>query len=288
MSRQRRTDCGFVPGFFYALFLMDCLHRRLLTNYRYRVELRPRAIAGEERAVRRQDDRVYPLAQREKEDMTSVSRRLNTIDGRLDLGGESEESEDLETESLEQMMRLRLLNDRSEAVNRLDNVQQLLLRWRNKCTVCWVASRPAHHGLRGCTDRLGCHAYKEVLEIERAIYFARELVCYRCGVPKIICDQWVESNAVDKNFKRSTILKGCAFPGLVLETMYGIKQARKDVWERWLERLVSKDILHTNPDGSCKERREPLVQHLCQEAKEEQVGRELSQLGSINLVWEFE
>jgi hypothetical protein len=68
--------------------------------------------------------------------------------------------------------------------------------------------------------------------VQREIKFPRMHVCFRCGLPRIVCDRWSDdgrARAYDEDGKERV----CQFYGVLVGVVYGIKHADPEAWDQW-------------------------------------------------------
>lgn len=111
-------------------------------------------------------------------------------------------------------------------------VRQRLEQWKGVCVICHQAGRASHHSISRCkqSDSKAAEAERQI--VQRQIVFVERVSCYKCGVPRVLCDRWT----ADGQFKRAG--EACQFFGVLIGVVYGIKHGYPEIWKDWLQRAI--------------------------------------------------
>ena len=109
--------------------------------------------------------------------------------------------------------------------------QRRLEQWKGRCVICYRAGRPSYHSISRCTEGDSGPAEAERARVQRSIRFAPNAGCYKCGVPRAICERWT----ADGQFRRDG--QSCQFFGILIGVVCGVKYGYPDVWGRWVEAM---------------------------------------------------
>ncbi|KAK0622116.1 hypothetical protein DIS24_g11379 [Lasiodiplodia hormozganensis] len=333
MSSQVETDRGYYPGFLKALDDLYGSYRHLLADQEYRAKLRPQKTRGLGAAalpprckggsIEFAADRLNARISAKKKRKHTIYDQLDDMKGPGDDGQDDKEDEHDDGKETEQgdsdfedseydypqemaskarelksagyilASELGFLHVLKPMHRRLTEIQHRLLRIRDVCMVCKAAGNPSGHSIHACVDETGRNAHEELLHAEKAIYCDRNLGCFRCGLPILICTRWevLDHNKTERldDFQTYQLLRlpgHCPFEGVVLEFIFGIKYGFEKIWDRWLNRLQAKGV-RISLDG--KDYMPNIIQYLGERKNDSGLGRDFSEgHGYSNLVWEFE
>jgi superfamily II DNA helicase RecQ len=113
-----------------------------------------------------------------------------------------------------------------------EEVRRRLERWKNVCVICRQAGRPSDHSISRCKGSDSTAADAERKIVQRQIVFAEKVSCYKCGVPRLLCDRWT----ADGQFMRAG--QACQFFGVLIGVVYGIKHGYPRIWKDWLQKAT--------------------------------------------------
>jgi hypothetical protein len=110
-------------------------------------------------------------------------------------------------------------------------VQQRLERWKGWCVVCHSAGRPSYHSISRCSEPSSQPAEAERKRVQRSIKFSPDVGCYKCAVPRVICDGWT----ADGQSRSGS--ESCQFFGISIGVVYGVKDGYPGIWGRWVDMI---------------------------------------------------
>ena len=64
--------------------------------------------------------------------------------------------------------------------------------------------------------------------MQRSIKYAANVVCYKCGVPKVVCQRWSADGRVPAERHAD-----CQYYGVLIGVVIGIKYGYPIAWEEW-------------------------------------------------------
>ena len=70
-----------------------------------------------------------------------------------------------------------------------DGLAQRLERWKGVCVMCRSRDQASTHSISRCGREHSRQAEEERRRMQRSIKYAANVVCYKCGVPKVICQR---------------------------------------------------------------------------------------------------
>ena len=109
-----------------------------------------------------------------------------------------------------------------------------LFQWKNVCVVCYQRGDASGHPISRCQHADGKRAECERKRAHREIRYPDMHVCFRCGVPRVMCDRWSNdgrARAYEANGKERV----CQFYGVLVGVIYGIKYGYPNVWRKWVK-----------------------------------------------------
>ena len=121
-------------------------------------------------------------------------------------------------------------------------VRQRLEGWKGVCVICHQAGRASHHSISRCKQSDSKAAETERQIVQRRIVFVGKVACYKCGVPRAMCDRWT----ADGQFMREG--EGCQFFGVLIGVVYGIKHGYPEIWKDWLRRVMGQTTERVDKD----------------------------------------
>lgn len=125
-----------------------------------------------------------------------------------------------------------------------EEVRRRLERWKGVCLICHQAGRASNHSISRCKQRDSEAAEAERQIVQRRIKFVNNVACYKCGIPRMLCDRWTP----DGQFMRGS--EGCQFFGVLIGVVYGIKHGYPEVWKDWLERTIGQTTENLDNDAA--------------------------------------
>ncbi|KAF9638362.1 hypothetical protein BFW01_g9259 [Lasiodiplodia theobromae] len=255
MSSQMKTDRDYYPGFLKALDDLYGSYRHLLADYEYRANLRPQKTRGLEATA------LPPWCKG-----GSVEFAVDRLNARISAKTERTRTiynqlDDMKGPGDDEKDDEEDDDGEEEEVSSFDDSE---------------------------------YDYpQEMASKADELKKARNLGCFRCGLPISICTRWEipdhnEPERLD-DFQMYQLLRlpgRCPFEGVVLEFIFGTKYGVEKIWDRWLNRLQAKRV-RTSPGG--KDSMPNIIQYLGERKNDNELGWDLARVcGYSNLVWEFE
>ena len=104
--------------------------------------------------------------------------------------------------------------------------------------------------------------------MQRSIRYAANVVCYKCGVPKVVCQRWSADGRVPAEEHAD-----CQYFGVLIGVVVGVKHGYPTLWEEWQRRMQRR--------GTDIERAGGIVRVLGSEAVGEEGGGERLQVLAV-------
>jgi hypothetical protein len=121
-----------------------------------------------------------------------------------------------------------------------EDLRERLNRWKHVCVMCHSRGKNSAHTINRCPLEDSMKAERERARVQRAIKFPQLQVCFKCGVPRLICERWSSDGRArihDEDGKGAE----CQFYGVLLGVVYGVKHAYPEVWKRWFD-IAKRDV----------------------------------------------
>jgi hypothetical protein len=80
-------------------------------------------------------------------------------------------------------------------------------------------------------------AEEERGKVQKTIRYPSNVVCYKCGVQRVICRRWSADGRVLAEDQ-----KNCQFYGILIGVVYGVKHGYGEIWDRWKERACKRGL----------------------------------------------
>lgn len=112
-------------------------------------------------------------------------------------------------------------------------MRERLHKWKNVCMLCQSRRWVSMHPISQCQHNHSRAANNERKLVQGSIRFPDSHVCFRCGVPRIICERWSEDGQA-RAFGPDGKEIECQFFGIMVAIVYSVKHAHRDVWDRWV------------------------------------------------------
>jgi hypothetical protein len=109
-----------------------------------------------------------------------------------------------------------------------------LKRWKNGCVVCHSQGKDSMQTINRCPSEDSVKAERERKHVQRAIKSPQSQVCFKCGVPRLICDRW-SSDGRARVYDEEKREVECQFYGVLSGVICGVKHAYPEIWKRWFE-----------------------------------------------------
>ena len=109
-----------------------------------------------------------------------------------------------------------------------------LQRWKNRCVVCHQQGRDSTHPVSRCREELGKKVERERQIVQRSIRYPSGQVCYRCGIPRTICEGWSGDGRV-REVREGGEQRACQFYGVLIGVVYAAKHGYPEIWQSWFE-----------------------------------------------------
>lgn len=139
---------------------------------------------------------------------------------------------------------------------------QRLEQWKGVCVPCRSYGISSTHSISRCEQKHSERAEEERRVMQRSIRYPGNVVCYKCGVPKVICQRWSADGRVPVDE-----YKDCQYFGILIGVVVGIKHAYVVVWNEWVGRMQRRGIEMMNT--------KEIVKVMGSEGEEETGGTEL-------------
>ena len=130
--------------------------------------------------------------------------------------------------SVPQVRRTQQVQDRALWQQRLE---RRLEEWKGICMMCHSRGRDSMHSISRCGHEESRRADEERGKVQKTIRYPSNVVCYKCGVPRVICRRWSADGRVVADGQQD-----CQFYGILIGVVYGIKYGYVRIWEEWKER----------------------------------------------------
>jgi superfamily II DNA helicase RecQ len=143
-----------------------------------------------------------------------------------------------------------------------EELLQRLERWKGICVMCRSRNQTSTHSISRCRQEHSQQAEEERRRMQRWIRYAANVVCYKCGVPKVVCQRWSADGRVPAGEHTD-----CQYFGVLIGVVVGIKHGYPGVWEEWQRRMVRR--------GANIEQVEETIKVLGSEAVGQEGGSEL-------------
>lgn len=119
-----------------------------------------------------------------------------------------------------------------------DGLRERLHQWKNVCALCRHHGQDSTHPISRCPHEHGRKAERERVLVQKGIQFPGMHVCYKCGVPRIICDRWSDDGRA-REYRPDGFERECQFFGVLIGVIYGIKFAHREAWDEWFRMAQS-------------------------------------------------
>jgi superfamily II DNA helicase RecQ len=116
-------------------------------------------------------------------------------------------------------------------------IQQRLERWKGRCVVCHQAGLNSWHSITKCSNPDSRAADAERKRVQRTVQFAKNAGCYKCGVPRTICQRWTAGG------RSRTGKEDCQFYGIIFGVVCGVKHRYPEIWEGYVERIRRRGVV---------------------------------------------
>lgn len=116
-----------------------------------------------------------------------------------------------------------------------EDLRERLNRWKNVCVMCHSRGKNSAHTINRCRLEDSMKAERERAHVQRTIKFPQSHVCFKCGVPRLMCERWSSDGRARVHDEDGKGV-GCQFYGVLLGVTYGVKHAYPEVWKRWSDK----------------------------------------------------
>jgi superfamily II DNA or RNA helicase len=116
-----------------------------------------------------------------------------------------------------------------------EDLRERLNRWKNVCVICHSRGKNNAHTINRCRLEDSMKAERERAHVQRTIKFPQSHVCFKCGVPRLMCERWSSDGRARVHDEDGKGV-GCQFYGVLLGVTYGVKHAYPEVWKRWSDK----------------------------------------------------
>jgi superfamily II DNA helicase RecQ len=136
--------------------------------------------------------------------------------------------------SVPQFRRKQQVQDRALWQERLE---RRLEEWKSVCVMCHARGRDSMHSISRCGHEESGIAEEERRKVQKTIRYPSNVVCYKCGVPRVVCRRWSADGRVVVDGQQD-----CQFYGILIGVVYGIKYGYVQVWDKWKERAWKRGL----------------------------------------------
>lgn len=121
---------------------------------------------------------------------------------------------------------------------------QRLEQWKGVCVPCRSCGISSTHSISRCEQEHSKRAEEERRAMQRSIRYPGNVVCYKCGVPKVICQRWSADGRVPVDE-----YKDCQYFGILIGVVIGIKHGYVQAWDEWIRHMAQRGVRMTNAEG---------------------------------------
>jgi hypothetical protein len=101
--------------------------------------------------------------------------------------------------------------------------------------MCHSRGENSGYTINRCRLEDSITAERERAHVQKTIKFPQSHVCFKCGVPRLICERW-SSDGRARVYDEDGKGVECQFYGVLLGVTYGVKHAYLQVWKRWFDK----------------------------------------------------
>jgi hypothetical protein len=103
--------------------------------------------------------------------------------------------------------------------------------------MCRSRNQASTHSISRCRQEHSSQAEKERRKMQRSIRYAANVVCYKCSVPKVVCQRWSADGRVPAEEHTD-----CQYFEVLIGVVVGIKHGYRVVWEEWQRQMVRRRV----------------------------------------------
>lgn len=118
-----------------------------------------------------------------------------------------------------------------------EELARRLERWKGICVMCRSRDQTSTHSISRCGREHSRQAEEERRGMQRSIKYAANVVCYKCGVPKVVCQRWSADGRVPAERHAD-----CQYYGVLIGVVIGIKYGYPIAWEEWQRRMQRRGV----------------------------------------------
>ena len=105
-----------------------------------------------------------------------------------------------------------------------ERLERRLEEWKGVCVMCHGRGQDSMHSISRCVHEGSRVAEEERGKVQKTIRYPSNVVCYKCGVPQVICRRWSADGRVLAEGQ-----KDCQFYGILIGVVYGVKHGYSDI-----------------------------------------------------------
>jgi len=105
-----------------------------------------------------------------------------------------------------------------------ERLERRLEEWEGICVMCHGHGQDSMHRIRRCVHEGSRVAEEERGKVQKTIRYPSNVVCYKCGVPRVICRRWSADGRVLAEGQ-----KDCQFYGILIRVVYGVKHGYSEI-----------------------------------------------------------
>ena len=118
-----------------------------------------------------------------------------------------------------------------------ERLERRLEEWKGICVMCRGRGQDSMHSISRCTHEESRMAEEERRQVQKTIRYPSNVVCYKCGVPRVICRRWSADGQVLAEGQQD-----CQFYGILIGVVYGVKHGYGEIWKGWKERACRRGL----------------------------------------------
>lgn len=118
-----------------------------------------------------------------------------------------------------------------------ERLERRLEEWKGICVMCHGRGQDSMHSISRCVHEGSRAAEEERRKVQKTIRYPSNVVCYKCGVPRVICRRWSADGRVLAEGE-----KDCQFYGILIGVVCGIKHGYSEIWAKWKERACRRGL----------------------------------------------
>ena len=106
-----------------------------------------------------------------------------------------------------------------------EDLRERLNRRKNVCVMCHGRGENSVHTINRCPlEEESMKVERERAHVQKRIKLPQSHVCFKCGVPRLICERWSSDGRARVHDEDGKGVE-CQFYGILLGVTYGVKHA---------------------------------------------------------------